>query len=145
MLDLQLHCRNSDFEFLYVPLHGSEVGRASGGITAPAGNAGTDIKNSDTFISGKMEVTRTPKDNDSRWKERYVCIRDFWEDQSKGQVQRQAGKGRKDKEGEEGKERSEEDIVNSSVHDIKLLYEEMAWASLGPALGQECWRAMTAP
>jgi hypothetical protein len=83
-----------------------------------------------------MDVTGNPKENDSRWKEQYVCIRDFWEDQSKGKVQRQAGKGRKDKEEKEGKERSEEeDIINSSVHDIKLLYEEMDWASLGTALG----------
>ena len=40
---------------------------------------------------------------------------------------------RKDKEEKEGNQ--EEDIVNSSVHDIKLLYEETDWASLRTALG----------
>ena len=78
---------NLTAEILYVSLHGSEAGRASGGITAPAGKAGTGIKNPDTFISGKMKVTGNPQENVSRWKERYVCIRDFWEDQSTGRTQ----------------------------------------------------------
>ena len=35
----------------------------------------------------------------------------------------------------EGGGRRRKDIVNSSVHDIKLLYEDMDWISLGTALG----------
>ena len=61
------------------------AGNAAG---KPGMSKGSDITvNPDTFISGKMKVTGDPQENVSRWKERYVCIRDFMEDQSTGRTQ----------------------------------------------------------